>query len=170
MFIYTTKTSIIKTNFLEKIIDLLKETFSNCELRSDESQKKAFLHTNYRISYCMCNDDIVGFVLWWDFDSIIFVEYLCVANNYQHNYIGSSLLDSLTTIRKMIVVEVAKDKNKKKFYKNNNYVYNKRKYDPIPLNNDSNVNNYYIFSYKRALTNLEYSSFVRTIHLEEYQF
>ena len=57
------------------LINKLRENFKSVELRSSVSQKKAFMHDDYRISYFSDDkNNLFGFMLWWNFNHLRFIE------------------------------------------------------------------------------------------------
>ena len=100
-------TSNLSTKSLDFLWDDLNQYFKKSELRSKESQYKAFKHKNYYISFF--NDEISSaFALWWDFDSLVFCEYIVVSGDNRGIGMGSRLLEHLAKLKKQIVLEVEK--------------------------------------------------------------
>ena len=94
MKIIVEKTSKLSNSNMIQVLKMLNEHFKNNELRTEVSQKAAFLSNEYYISYCINNSIIIGEMLWWDFHNYRFIEYLCVSKNEQNKNIGSRLLDT----------------------------------------------------------------------------
>ena len=87
------KTKDIKNELQFILLKRLSDNFPATELRSKTSQQKAFSHNKYWISYIEDeNQNLLGFMLWWDFNQIRFIEYLFVEKDCRHNGIGSELL------------------------------------------------------------------------------
>lgn len=169
IIIKTNKTATISNESKHIIINYLEENFSSIELRSKSSQLKAFLHTNYRVSYVK-NKNIIAFLLWWDFGSVRFIEYICVLKKYRNQGIGSSLIKSCIDANVVTVVEVEENSKVYKFYQKNDFIKNDYIYQAIPLQNGLNVGKYNIFSYGKVLSIQEWDTFISLIHKDEYQF
>lgn len=165
------QTKDLSSNQMSALIYKLLKNFKSIELRSSVSQQKAFMHDNYRISYLSDDsNNLIGFMLWWDFDNLRFVEYILVSNEYRNNGIGSLLLKSCIIEDKPVIIEVEIDSNVQKFYTKNRFVKNKMLYNPIPLQKGNEVNKYLLYTYKDIITNNILEEFLSTIHLDEYQF
>ena len=168
----STQISTVATCTLEKahysrLYEALMKEFSRSELRCFESQVSAFMHENYRVSLL---EDAQAFALWWDFASIIFVEYVVVAKYLRHCGRGSRLLNGLKQFGKIIVLEVeTNNRGLLGFYKANGFKINNVDYKAIPLS-DFAADEYYLLSFHRELSSLEFEEFTRTINAPEYQF
>ena len=161
-------TSNLSTKSLDFLWDDLNQYFKKPELRSKESQYKAFKHKNYYISYF--NDEIrSAFALWWDFDSLVFCEYIVVSGDNRGIGMGSRLLEHLAKLKKQIVLEVGKGSELALFYVKNKFVLNDYSYNAIPLNG-KDAEKYDLFSYSEPLTKEEYDYFWYVINEPEYQF
>lgn len=153
------------------LINKLLENFKSIELRSSISQQKAFMHDDYRISYFSDDkNNFIGFMLWWDFNHLRFIEYIYVSKEYRHYGIGSLLLKSCIIEEIPVIVEVETEANIQDFYIKNCFVKNQILYDPIPLQDGNEVNQYLLYSYKNIITFDILEKFLFTIHLDEYQF
>lgn len=157
-------TSELSPEKLELFWAFLNRNFKSSELRSKDSQLKAFKHKTYRVSY------IDGaFVLWWDFKKLIFCEYIVVSTDTQRMGIGTRLLKHMSYKKKPIVLEVGKKSTLLSFYTKNGFVVNNYGYNALPLNEEE-AEDYYLLSYKETLTQEEYAYFLEEINKPEYQF
>lgn len=161
-------TSNLSTESLDFLWNALNQYFKKSELRHKESQYKAFKHKNYYVSFF--NDEFgLAFALWWDFDSLIFCEYIVVSCDNRGIGAGSRLLEHLAKLKKQIVLEVEKGSELALFYVKNNFVINEYSYNAIPLNGEE-AEKYDLFSYSESLTKEEYDYFWNVINEPEYQF
>lgn len=101
----------------EMLYNRLLDEFNVSYLRTYKSQKLAFNHKDYRISYI----DVYGFCLWWNFDAFSFIEYLVVDKNYRKQGVGSSLLKAIKDFKRPIILEIESDSSKMKFYQKNGF-------------------------------------------------
>lgn len=171
MKIEITRTCLLSEKFVGNIMNRLFETFAKEELRNVDSQLKAFNSPEYYISYCLNRENnVIGFMLWWNFKVVRFIEYLYVDKNFRLQGYGSSILRSCLNTKKQVVVEVRKNERVEKFYYNNDFVKNNFLYSPIALNEYGGTVEYSIFSYITKLNSNEYNMFLETIHKVEYQF
>lgn len=153
------------------LINKLRENFKSVELRSSVSQQKAFMHDDYRISYFSDDkNNLFGFMLWWNFNHLRFIEYIYVSKEYRHYGIGSRLLKSCINDETPVIVEVETETDIQNFYIKNCFVKNQILYDPIPLQEGNEVRQYLLYSYKNIITPNILEKFLSTIHLDEYQF
>ncbi len=165
------KTKDIKNEFKHILLKRLFDNFPATELRSKTSQQKAFTHNKYWVSYLEDeNQNLLGFMLWWDFNQIRFIEYLFVEKDCRHNGIGSELLKSCIVMEIPIIIEVEKGSSVEEFYIKNGFKKNNFLYEPIPLQDGRTVEAYSIYSYKTTLDFTTFNFFEFIIHQEEYQF
>lgn len=149
------------------LYEILQKEFPESEMRSFQSQTSAFLHRDYRISV---SGDNQAFALWWDFMSLIFVEYVLVAPQCRNCGKGSMLLDELKKNKKLIILEVeTHNTGLLEFYKANGFQTNNIDYEAVPLSNNP-ADKYYLMSFHRELTHSEFGEFIELIHAPEYQF
>lgn len=161
-------TSNLSTESLDFLWNALNQYFKKSELRSKKSQYKAFKHENYYVSFFNDGFDL-AFALWWDFDSLVFCEYIVVSCDNRGIGVGSRLLKHLAKLKKQIVLEVEKGSELAFFYVKNDFVINEYPYNAIPLNSEE-VEKYDLFSYSESLTKEEYDYFWNMINKPEYQF
>ena len=161
----TVCTSQLPQKSHERIYRKLEQGFGKNNLREFSSQLGAFRHIKYNITFI----DKCGFALWWDFDNIIFVEYILIEELFRHQGIGSTIIDSIKKEGKMIVLEVEQGSETIGFYQINGFVCNKVNYNPIHINNYVPPK-YMLMSYNRELLPEEYQDFINTISNKELQF
>lgn len=171
MVIKTIRTNLLSDYEKRGVAEQLETFFSKGELRSYRSQMRAFQHPLYYLSYCMNEkNERVGIMLWWEFQFIKFIEYLCVERNYRRNGIGSSILSVCSSGNKITVLEVAKTSEFGEFYRNNGYVRNRYAYNAMNLNDLYAQDEYDIYSYQKQLKKREYESFLAEIHCDKLKF
>ena len=161
----TLQTLELSINDHEKLYRKLSQGFGKDSLRELISQLKAFRHHKYMITFI----DKMGFSLWWNFDNIVFIEYLLIEERFRHQGVGSSIIDSIKKEGKIIVLEVERNNEVIDFYQMNGFVLNKLNYNPIHIN-DYVPPDYILMSYNRELLPEEYQDFLRTISKKELQF
>lgn len=166
--ITTVPTMFLDAEIQEGIYYILLNEFDKAELRSCDSQMKAFSHAEYFISTFENNID-EGFVLWWNFKEFIFIEYLWVALEKRHCGRGTILLEELKRGNRLIILEVLKCDNIEKFYFEMGFCRNNISYKALDLNSLPALE-YSLLSYDHKLTKTEYNIFINKIRESEYQF
>lgn len=166
--ITTVPTMSLDAEIQERIYYLLLKEFAKAELRSFNSQMKAFRHPEYFISTLRNNVD-EGFVLWWNFKEFIFIEYLWVALKKRHCGRGTSLLEELKRSNKLVILEVLKGDSNVKFYFAKGFCRNYISYKALDLNSLPALE-YSLLSYDHKLSKTEYNIFINKIRESEYQF
>lgn len=156
---------------INHLIDLLLKFFYGEQLRKRDSQIKAMKSEEYMVTYILDSEGIViGFMFWWDFSWIRFIEYLFVDEHYQRQGLGSKLLTNCLFTTKPVVVEVESNTETQDFYIKNGFHENSYIYSPIKINEYEQTIHYSVFSYKKKLTKDQYKDFIETINEEKYQF
>lgn len=158
----------LSVGLLDGFWEKMNDSFKDSELRSQFSQYKAFSHRKYRVSYFEQKNNN-AFALWWDFEDIIFVEYILVSPGLKRNGLGSKLLEHLVKKSKEVVLEVEQDSTLDDFYKKNGFVCNSYAYSAISLQG-SEPNKYHIYSFKKMLSKEQYDKFIELINKPQYQF
>jgi ribosomal protein S18 acetylase RimI-like enzyme len=147
----------------------MKDCFSKNELRTYSRQRKIGNFSNYHIDAINFAENIIGFLAWWDFGWIIFIEYLAVLQKYQNQGIGTQLINRLFSYKRPIILEVDFDNaNAIAFYKKMGFVTNVYEYKPMELKGNIGCKNLQLMTWSSQLTKKEYFKFLRELRKPEY--
>lgn len=163
--VITKRTSDLLNSDYELLYNQLSEEFNVSFLRPYKSQKLAFNHKDYRISYVVGH----GFCLWWNFDAFSFIEYLVVDKNYRNQGVGSILLNAIKDVERPIITEIETNNNALIFYKKNGFQECFFDYVPIQINDTPQLE-LKLLAYDRELSKEEYGDFICKISSSELQF
>lgn len=133
----------------DDIYIIMREAFPTDERRAKEHQKSIMENKLYSILGIRNEEELIGFLAFWNLKDVIFIEHLAVKNSYRNKKIGKGLLQYFLKINKkkiILEVEPPEDELKKRrieFYKRcgfvlNDYDYMQPSYEKwqksIPLN------------------------------------
>ncbi len=86
---------------------LYVSAFPREERRCREYQLETLLHREYHLEALFAEECFVGFVAWWDFDALIYIEHLAILPQYRSSGYGRVLLsDFVARCGKRVVLEV----------------------------------------------------------------
>ena len=164
--VITRKTSDLSTAECKQLIERLSDEFENDYLRKMHSQLSVFKHKDYRMSYIGGK----GFILWWEFDDLVFIEYLLVCKQYRNQGFGSKLLNAVKQLNRVVILEVeSENKSLKHFYSKNGFKESAIKYEPIQINEGVQCG-LELMSFNHELSIQEYDLFISIISADELQF
>lgn len=163
--VITKRTCDLLDSDYELLYNQLSDGFDISFLRHYRSQKLAFKHKDYRISYVEGR----GFCLWWNFDVFSFIEYLIVDKNYRNKGIGSILINAVKDVERLIIIEIESNNNVLNFYTKNGFQECFFDYNPIQINETPQLG-LKLLTYDHALSKEEYGDFICKISSSELQF
>ena len=159
----------------EYFYEIMEEAFPEDEHRNKDEQRKLFKEELYNVSGYKKNNEVIGFIAYWDFDGFDYIEHFAVKRSYRNKSIGSTLLKKFLDRRKkkvILEVEYPEDKitvSRINFYKRigfylNDYEYIQPSYEigrnEIPLK---------IMSYKNLIGEDEYNEFKNSVYANVYK-
>lgn len=163
--VITKKTCDLLQSDCDLLYHKLSHEFDNSLLRPMKSQRLAFKHKDYRITYI----EDYGFGLWWCFDEFTFVEYLIVEKEFRGQGVGSIILNAIKRTGLLVILEIDTRSNVLYFYLRNNFKECLLDYSPIQIN-ETPQHKLKLMSYNHALSIDEYNVFLKKISSDELQF
>ena len=121
-----------------KVWSLYKKSFPPEERRQLRTQKKIMDNPLYHFETIADNDEFIGFILWWDFENIRYIEHLAVLPRLRSKGYGQHIIKRFTSKpTHPILLEVEHpnteiNKRRINFYKRIGFVINEYKYKQPP--------------------------------------
>ena len=90
---------------------LYLESFPPEERRSEEDQRKLMLNDSYHFDVIYADEEFIGFVFWWKFEQLRYVEHLAMVPEHRNHGYGSQILEQFRKESDLpIILEVEKPK------------------------------------------------------------
>jgi ribosomal protein S18 acetylase RimI-like enzyme len=92
----------------KEVYQIMKASFPKEEIRTFEESIKQLENEKYTIfSYKTTQEEMIGFIAQWEFESCFFLEYFAIDEKYRGTGIGTEVLQKyLKTRNKKVILEV----------------------------------------------------------------
>ena len=90
----------------EQALELYRNSFPVHEQRERASQDSILAYSNYRFGLVFDAATFVGLALFWQTDSLIYVEHLCIRPELRNRRYGQRVLDMLATHHLPVILEI----------------------------------------------------------------
>ncbi len=147
-----------------QVLDIMEESFPPFERRNREGQLALFDAQEYRAEIIKENDEVVGFVVYWQLDSCVFVENLAVDEKKRGSGIGALLVKRVIDEGRMpIILEVEPIEDdltarRVKFYERLGFeLCDIHDYEQPPLQEGMGYNPLMVMGYPKAFSKEEFS-------------
>ncbi len=117
-----------KEPFYDRAIALCEANFDALERRDAKEQQRVLQHDCY---YCcaVMDPDFIGIAFFWETDSFLYLEHLCIDESLRKHGYGAKVLELLKGRGKRIILEIepavdAVTRKRKLFYEHNGFVKN----------------------------------------------
>ncbi len=88
---------------------LYLESFPTEERRTKEDQGRVLLDDSYHFDVIYTNQEVIGFILWWKFEQLRYVEHLALDREQRSHGYGSQILEQFKEESSLpIILEVEK--------------------------------------------------------------
>jgi len=150
--------------------DLYENAFPLEERRPINAQTNVLKNSNYHFDVIIEDGKFIGFLLWWEFDKLMFIEYFATAESIRNKGFGKLIIeDFLIRSQKPIILEVElPDSNIRKrrieFYKRLGFHLNPHFYEIQPVNEGSSALEFRIMSFPLAISENDVRNFVERCH------
>ena len=155
----------------QKAWELYKKAFPEEERRPIEFQNKIMNHPNYHFEITNNDEGFVGFILWWQFKRLKYIEHFAILKNLRGKGFGETLLKQfMTETRDEIILEVEPpiDDNGKRrisFYQRLGFKLNKHHYVQLPLRSNGKSPTMFIMTYPDEISASKLSSFTKSFRI-----
>ncbi len=165
-----------KMKDFDKIWTIYEEAFPSIERRDRESQNRLMKNTNYQIKVYYENDNLIGFIFYWDLQDFLFIEHLAVDKVYRGRGYGKKMMKEMLSLsnRNIILeVEFPKDElsqSRIEFYSSLGFSLNRTKYFQPSYGKDKGEIPLLLMSYPNLIPSDEEKNIVNKIHNSVYNF
>ena len=119
--------------------NLYKNTFPKEERRSLGLQKEIMKNPNYHFDILRLDGFFVGFILWWQFEDIKYIEHLATEPEYRGKGYGKNIIEHfISECEDFIILEVEMpsntiNKRRIDFYERLKFKLNTHFYEQLPM-------------------------------------
>ena len=146
-------------------IELYKTSFPIFEQRTEIQQNYAFSNEHYNLNGYYDNDDFIGFISYWEFDSYIYIEHFAINTNIRGKGYGSSVLNSfISSTNKVVLLEIDPvidniSAARLRFYKKCGFFENSYPHKHPAYRNEFHPHDLIILTTQREISKDEYNIF-----------
>ena len=149
--------------------NLYNQAFPEIERRPLDYHLEAMGKDAFNFEAILLNNSFIGFISWWEFDDVIYIEHFAVDNSLRGGGYGKKILnDFIQEYSKPIILEVEHPQDfmqqrRINFYEREGFILNPYNYSQPPYNGqDGRFLELLIITYPKAITRQELDNFIAT--------
>lgn len=150
--------------------ELYENAFPLEERRLLDSQIKLFTNSKYHFDIIIEDITFIGFILWWEFDDLRFVEYFATVEHLRNKGFGKLILDQF--IKKdqnpiLLEVELPTTEMKKRrihFYERLGFHLNNHSYEIPPMHDGFPALELLIMTFPQPISEKDVRTFIEQCH------
>ncbi len=167
------RTNLTSTNsaLFEQAWHLYLDSFPIDERRDLPPQARIMQHEAYHFDvFTDEQNTCIGFILWWEFDNVIYIEHFATAPALRGKGIGEDIMTKFTSgINKTVLLEVeipeAEIQERRiEFYKRIGFKLNTHPYTQPAYRTEGNPVELLIMTYPKAISEHELAYFTQKCH------
>ncbi len=145
--------------------DLYENAFPKDERRALGLQKEIMKNPNYHFDIVRLDGIFVGFILWWQFEGIKYIEHLATEPKFRGKGYGKIIVEQfISKSRDDIILEVempSNSINKRRiaFYERLNFKLNPHYYEQLPMQKGGKPIQLQLMTYPDKLTDAKLLAF-----------
>lgn len=95
-------------NYFDKAWKLYNSSFPADEQRTENQQVNIIGHSSYHFEIIHENQQFLGFILWWKFENLCFIDHFATSPNFRNKGLGTRVLNAFKEKHKnqLILLEV----------------------------------------------------------------
>jgi len=160
----------ISDNYFDQAWELYEAAFPPEERRLLEGQIQVMKKSDYHFDIMIQENEFIGFLLWWDFETVRYVAHFATAAKHRNKGYGQLILEKfMHQNEKSVLLEVELpystiNKRRITFYERTGFRLNEHYYEVPPLIADQKPLQLLLMSYPTVLSAEEVEQFIRTCH------
>ncbi|HLW29882.1 MAG TPA: GNAT family N-acetyltransferase [Brumimicrobium sp.] len=141
----------------QKAWELYLEAFPINERRELTVQKQMLQHSDYHFEVFLKNNEFIGFIAWWQFDGLRFVEHFATLDIHRGKGYGKLVLeDFISESKELVLLEVEHpsteiDQRRIGFYERIGFKLNPYEYQQLPLRKSGEKVDLLVMTYPSAI-------------------
>jgi len=160
----------ISDNFFQEAWVLYENSFPLEERRLLDSQAKIFKNDDYNFDIVIEDEQFIGFVLWWEFDNLRYIEHFATTEHLRNKGYGKLILDTFIKRNHIpIILEVELPNSKIcqrriKFYERIGFRLNTHYYEIPPQHKGFSPLELLIMSFPSSISEKDVKNFIEQCH------
>lgn len=160
----------ITDNYFKEAWELYEIAFPLEERRSIADQEKTFKHSNYHFDVIIKEEKCIGFLLWWEFDNLRYIEYFATVARVRNKGFGKRILESfIKRSQKPILLEVELpnsdiQQRRINFYERLGFHLNPHFYETPPIHEGFSALELRIMSFPSSISEKDVKNFIEQCH------
>ncbi len=160
-----TRLTSINNPYFNKAFALYEKSFPKEERRDKDKQIEILKNKNYHYDILTDNNKFIGIALFWETESFIFFEHLCIEEEHRNKKYGTKAFEHLINKGKNIILEVEEpfddiSDRRVKLYERLGFVINDYEYYQPPYRKTDQPTKLLIMSLNKKLTEKEFQEFL----------
>lgn len=155
----------INDKWYKALTGIYSVSFPVYEQRDELQQIKAIGDSRYHLLVTIKNENLLGFIAYWDFDTYVYIEHLAVNPAFRGESIGTTMLKTFDdVVKKQVLLEIdpVEDEVSEKrlrFYERLGYKKNPYTHTHPPYDSSFEPHKLIVLSLGRELSEDEYNLF-----------
>ena len=160
----------ISDNYFMEAWRLYENSFPLEERRLIDSQVKLFKNLNYHFDIIIKEEKLIGFLLWWEFDNLRYIEYFATVERLRNKGFGKRIIEKfIKRSQKPILLEVELPKSAIKqrrinFYERLGFQLNTHFYEIPPIQEGFSALELRIMSFPYSISKNDVRNFTEQCH------
>ena len=150
--------------------ELYQDAFPINERKLLEAQTIVMSNPMYHYDIFVVDNKLIGFLLWWDLDSVRYIDHFATVKEQRNKGYGKSILENFMSLNdKPVLLEVelpdsSMNKRRIKFYERVGLKLNKHEYH-LPVFNEGEPSlQLLLMTYPHLISKDDVAQFVKTCH------
>ncbi len=153
---------------------LYELSFPEEERRTLDIQKKIMAHPDYHFEIVEQHETFVGFILWWQFKRLKYIEHFAIHHKMRRQGFGKSILKNfISSIEDVVILEIEPPMNevckaRLAFYEELGFILNPHHYQQPPMRKNGKMIKLCIMTYPKPITASRLEEFNKNYKLKIY--
>ncbi len=150
--------------------ELYEAAFPLDERRSEDARARVMMNPKYNFDIIINNNEFIGFLLWWDFKTLRYIEHFATTPQQRNRGFGKLILEKfMKSIDKPILLEVELpnsniNQQRINFYERTGFKLNQHYYELHPAHEGHLPVQLLLMSYPNFLSAEDVKRFIKKCH------
>lgn len=160
----------ISDNYFQEAWELYENAFPLEERRLLKNQESVMKHPNYHFDIVIDENKLIGFLLWWDFESVRYIDHFATSSQLRNRGFGKLILEKFMGRNdKPILLEVelpdsTLNERRIKFYERIGFKLNQHYYELPVFKEGQPPLQLMLMSYPTLISKIDVERFVNKCH------
>jgi GNAT superfamily N-acetyltransferase len=156
--------------YFQEAWELYESSFPLEERRQFDSQVKLFKNEKYNFDVLIKEGVFIGFLMWWEFDNLRFIEYFSTVQHIRNQGLGKRIIEKfIKRSQKRILLEVELpesdiQRRRINFYERLGFQLNAHYYEVPPMHEGFSALELRIMSFPNSISEKDVRNFIEHYH------